>query len=504
MIMFAIDFGTSRSKCAHIDPAGKPTIILNNRGEPFTPTVVCLPQSGEPLIGADAVEQGYLEPSRYIQNFKLKLGTTENLLSNGQTVTATDAAAIVLDYLKNMAEKQFGVAVTECVVTCPANFRDDSKQALLEACERVGLKVLKLVHEPTAAGFAYALNKSGEKTYIVYDWGGGTFDVSIQHVKGEQISTLATEGVAELGGVDLNECIKRRVLDHVQAEFGVRPNVDKDPLFSLDLDQRVEAAKISLNNRKKVPIVVPYNGNQTVFELTQEEFHKDIDPLIEQTLEAVHKAILSADLKIEDIDHLVMVGGTSRIQYVQQKVSDATGLYPKTEIDPDKAVVYGAAYASIMEMTKQGKTVRFHGQVIPSPEVFVRDVTAHAVGCCVVDVSGPKKRLVNSVIIEKNTSIPCQRSDQFYLEHEDQVEARIEILQGEPDAERDECLLIGELALSNLPKEIKRTPRISVEYTIDANGMVTATAMDKVSGQQQTVSVDYKKGIKPKDKPAAA
>ena len=502
--MYGIDFGTTRTKSAHNDPAGKPNIILNDRGEPYTPSVVFFPRSGDPLVGMDAIEQGYLEPDRCVRNFKLKLGTTENLLKNGQIVTATDATAVMLRYLKNMAEKQFGIEVTECVVTCPANFRDDSKKALLEACELAGLKPLKLVHEPTAAGYAYALNKGGDKKYLVYDWGGGTFDVSIQHAQGSQITTLATEGVPKLGGNDLNECIKKRVLDEMQAKLGAVPSAVKEPLFFMDLDMRVEAAKISLNNRKKVPIVIPYNGNQMVLEITQDEFHKDIDPLIQQSLDAVHKALTSAGLRNKDIDHLVMVGGTSRIQYIQQKVSDDTGLYPKTDIDPDKAIAYGAAYASIIEMAKQGKTANFRGRVIPSPDVFMRDVTAHSVGCCVVDLSGPSRRLLNAVIIDKNTPIPCQRSDQFYLEHEDQVDVKIEILQGEPNADRDDCLLIGEFVLTNLPKENKRTPRISIEYMIDANGMVTATATDKVSSKQQTISVDYKKGIKPKDKPQAA
>ena len=156
------------------------------------------------------------------------------------------------------------------------------------------------------------------------------------------------------------------------------------------------------------------------------------------------------------------------------------------------------------ELTGQGRTATVRGQVIPAPDMFIRDITAHAVGCCVVDTTGPSKRLVNSVIIQKNTPIPCRKTDAFFVEHDDQTEARIEILQGKPDAERDECLLIGELVLSGLPKEQKRTARIQVEYTIDANGMVTATATDKISGQSQTVSVDYKKGVKPKDKPRVA
>lgn len=502
--MIGIDFGTTRSKIAYIDPAGKPNIILNDRGDPYTRTAVYFPQSGEPLVGTDAVEQGCVDSARCARNFKLKLGTTDNLLGNGQVVTATDGAEVVFRYLKGMAEKQLGIEVRECVITCPANFRDDSKQALLEAAERAGLKILKLVQEPTAAGFAYTLNKGSDKKYLVYDWGGGTFDVAVQYVQGAQITTLATEGIPKLGGNDLNECLKRRLLAEIESKFGAVPEPDKEPLFFLDLDQRVEAAKISLNGRKKVPIVVQHNGNQAIVEVSQEEFHKDIEALIQQSLDATHKAIAAGGLNKNDIDYVVMVGGTSRIPHIQDRVANYMGLHPKTDADPDKAIAYGAALISIIELDKQGKGAKFRGEVIPVPEMFARDVTAHGVGCCVVDISGPRKVLRNAVIIAKNTPIPFRRSDQFYLEHEDQVEARIEILQGEADADRDECLLIGELVMTNLPKETKRTPRIMVEYIIDANGMVTATATDKVSGQQQTVSVDYKKGIKPKDKPAAA
>ena len=499
--MIGFDIGTTRSKSAHMDPAGKANIIPNDRGETWTPSVVYYPQSGDPLVGSDAVEQGYIDPARCVKNFKLKLGTTEDLVQNGRNVTATDATADLICYLKKIAEKQLGIAVKECVVTCPANFRDDSKQALLEACKRNGLEVMRLVPEPTAAGFAYALNKGGEKKVLVYDFGGGTFDVSVQHSKDTQITILATEGVRKLGGNDINQCLKKRVLDEVQRKLGSVPSADSDPLFSSDLDHRVETTKISLNNRDKVPTVIHLNGNQVVVEISQEDFHKDIDPLIQQSLDAVDRALKAACLTFRDIDHLIMVGGTSRMQYIQKKVADHTGLYPKTDIDPDKAIAYGAAYASIAEMNKQGKTASIRGQVIPAPEIFYRDVTAHSVGCCVVDTSGPNKRLINAVIIPKNTPIPHQKSEPFFLEHEDQEQAKIEILQGESNADRDKCLIIGELILKNLPKEAKRTARILVDYTINANGMVTATATDKVSGQQQTVSVDYKKGLKPKDKP---
>lgn len=499
--MLGLDFGTTRTKAAYMDAAGKPNIVLNEWGEPYTPTAIYFNTKGNHLIGRDAVEQACLDPTYFIRNFKLKLGSLDSLLSNGQSVTPTEAAAILIKNVKEMVEKQLGIKMEECVVTCPANFRDDSKQALKEACEQCGLKVLRLLPEPTAAGYAYSLNKSSDRIYAVYDFGGGTFDVSIQKIQGNQITTLATEGVPKLGGNDFNECIKKRLLQDIQKKLRTIPDPQKDALFYLDLERRIEEAKMSLNNRPKVPIVISYNGQQIIYEITQDQFHKDIDPLIQLSLEAYNRALQAANLSSSQIDHLIMVGGTSRMKYVQERVADVTGLYPKTDVDPDKAIAYGAAYACIAEMARDGKTASIRGQVIPAPEMFYRDVTAHSVGCCVADSSKSGQRLINAVIIPKNTPIPCQRYDQFFLENENQTEACIEILQGDENVERDQCLLIGELVLKNLPKETTRSSRIRVEYTIDANGMVTATATDKVSGQQKSVSVDYKKGVKPKDKP---
>lgn len=499
-----IDLGTTQSKMAFVDPTGKPNIISNARGDESTPTVVTLQDAGPPLVGAEAREQGFLEPDRCAQSFKLALGQTNSVLSNGHLLTPTDACEAVIRKLKQDAEAALGTEITEVAITFPANFRDDSKQALLESFERNGLKVIKGIPEPTAAGIAYALDKGGDQIFLVHDWGGGTFDVSVLRKQGAQVEILATEGVATLGGNDIDQVIQQRVLDELERTVGTRPTSQEDPLFFHDLAVRTEAAKISLGTRPQVPFVASYKGTQAILKLDQDWFHTAIDPLIQKSREAIDKAVAAAGLRMDQINALVMVGGTSRLPYIQQCVAQHTGLQPKTGIDPVKAIAYGAALASVVELAKQGRTASIRGLVIPAPELFLQDVTAHAVGCCVVDASGASRRLLNSVIIPKNTPIPCQKTDSFFLEHDDQTEARIEILQGEPEADRDDCLLIGEVVLDNLPKEQKRSQRIQVEYTIDGNGMVTATATDKVSGKQQSVSVDYKKGIKPKDRPKVA
>ena len=498
--MASIDLGTTFTKQAYVDPTGKPVMVTNQRGDQSTPSVLLYSPDGDVLVGKDAAEQAYLTPELCVRHFKLLLGSPENLLANGRHVTAEDAAATLLGHVREDMERQLGCQVTECVATCPANFRDDQKQALLGACKKAGITVLKLVSEPVAAGIAYSLDKAADHTHLIVDCGGGTTDVAVQRVEGSQITTLATEGIPKLGGQDFNACLARRILEAVEQQCKVRPSPQDDPLFFYDTEQRAEAAKISLGKRPEVPIVIAYKGTQVIVKVTQKEFQQDVAPLIQQCLDAVDRAVAGAGLTLDKIDRLILVGGTSRMQCFQERLADHTRMVPKTDVDPEKAIAYGAALAYVAEKTRRGEPVYVHGRVIPDSGIVAKDVTAHAIGCCVVDKSGPQKRLIHSVIIRKNTPIPCQKTDRFFLEHEDQTEAHVEILQGEPEAERDDCLLIGELNLTNLPVEPRRTQRIQVEYSVDANGMVTATATDTVSGQQQTVSIDHKKLLKPKDR----
>lgn len=497
--MPGIDLGTTRTKAAIVNAARKPEIVPNARGEHHTDSYVHVTE--DPLVGTDAREQGFVEPAKSVSNFKLKLGQTTSLLNNGRVFTPTDAAATVISRIKGDIERVKNRELTDCVATCPANFRDDQKQALIEAFTRNNLKVLLLLPEPTAAGIAYAMNKSGSTLHIaVYDFGGGTLDVSILRVEGNQINVLATEGVAKLGGNDINAALRGYVLSEVTRRGGATPPI-QDPLFEMDLEAKIENAKLSLGGRPEVPVVVNLSGNSAIIPVRQDQFHAMIDPLLKQSLDALDRALDAASLRKEELHDVIMVGGTSRLPYIQQSLAKHIGRPPKTDIDPDKAVVYGAAIAYQLELAKRGRHDSHNDVVIPPPDLFVRDVTAHAVGCCVIDVNGQGRRMLNAAILNKNTPIPCCKVDRFFLERDDQSSAQIEILQGEPDAERDQCLLIGELLLENLPPEPKRTARIQVEYSIDSNGMVTATATDLVGGTSKTVTVDYKKGVKPKDKP---
>lgn len=496
--MLGIDFGTTRTKAAFVDPTGKANIIVNERGEHQTPTAVFVGTNGDNLYGTDAIEQGAADASRLLRNFKLKLGDNENLLNNGELVTAKDATAMFLGQIKATIEKSLGQTVEYVVATCPANFHDDHKQALLDAFKENGMTVAKLMTEPAAAGYAYAIGKTGAKAEIaVFDLGGGTFDVSILSVNGKQIIVRATEGIPALGGNDFSAPIRDAVLAKIEKELGIQPTRETHPVLFLDLDAKAEAAKISLGQRPEVPIVISCDGSTVKLTLKRDAYHDLIKPLIKQTLDAMDLALDAAKTTYDQIDHIVMVGGGSRMPIVQEMVADHTGIAPKMDIDPEKAICYGAALECVAEMAKNGHRFSFRGCDIPSPDVFLQEVTAHTIGCCVVDkAANASRNLINAEIIPNNTAVPCQKVEHFFLDDGQQNAAHIEILQGKANAARDDCLIIGELALTDLPPEAKRSPRIRVEIAIDANGMVTATATDLISGKTQSVSVDYQKGIK--------
>lgn len=497
------DNGTTQTKLAYLDAAGKPSSIPNSRGDPVTPSAVYIPQSGEPLVGIDAIEQGVVDPDRLVTNFKLKLGSADSLLKKGAAVTPTDATAILIRTLKADAEKYLGEAVTEIVATCPANFRDDQKQALLDAFERNDIKVLRLVPEPTAAGIAYTVDKAASGALVaVFDFGGGTFDASILEKRGDSITVLATDGVPQLGGNDLNRVLEQQLDAAFHKQFG-QP-IPNDPLLRLDIAQRIEAAKISLNTQSTTPIVVGHGGRQVVHKFAQQEFQGAITPMVQQALQALDRTVRAAGKSYLQIDRLLLVGGTTRLAFIQKLAAEHTGLVPRTDIDPERTVAYGAALACGAELVRQGRTATLHGRAIPAPAIVVQDVTAYGIGCCVLDNQSGQRELRNALVIPENTPIPCARTECFFLEDIAQREAMVQILQGKANDLQSDCLLIGEFRLENLPPEPVRTQRIQIQYALDANGMVSATATDKVGGASKTISVDYKKGIARRQPPAAA
>jgi len=503
MLIVGLDLGTTRCKAARIDETGRPQIIHNRRGDPFTPSAIFFEDGCRPIVGVEALAEGVLQPEHVHSCFKRRLGSPDVLYTDadGKKYTATDFQSLMIASFKHDIETQLGETLDEAVITVPANFQDHKKQATLDAAQAAGIKVMKLVHEPTAAGIAYAMHKKQDMRFLVFDLGGGTFDVSIVDKRGDSISVLYTVGREHLGGADFAVRIERSAVAQFTKENGFQPDAKVDALFFSELIEKAEQAKVSLSEKSTTRFVLGCRGQQSIIEISREEFEEQTKDLLSDALECTAAAVKDAGFTWKDLDSLLLVGGAVRMPAVTSALADLTGIVPHCDIDPDRAVCYGAALQCAMELARVGKTLTIGSRVIPAPRAFVQDVTAYDVGCATLNLDHV---LVNSVIIPKGTAIPTTRTNQFKLEHEHQTEARVEILQGEDGQAREECLSIGEIVLTNLPPERVRSSRIEVTYSVDVNAMIRARARDLVSGQEREIRIDYRKGTEQSSQSTAA
>lgn len=485
-----IDVGTTATKVSHLDRSGHPLPVPNQRGDTTTPSVVLFPEGGPALVGKDACDQAILQPARAIYYPKRELGTTHSLIESDPAITATDAVTELLRAIKADCERTTGEPLTAVVATVPANTRDDARQALLDAFERLGISVVKLLPEPSAAALAYvAQNKMTHGVVVVYDLGGGTCDVSVLEVRGEHVQVLATAGVGRLGGNDISAIIKNQVVEAAQAALGRELNPSEDGLFYIDLENKVEATKRSLARQAEVPVSVAIGGQQIVEQITRDDFDREVRHLLQPSLEAMDQALADAGKTYSEVDRLVLVGGPSRMPVVQTLVADHTGLRPVADIDPELVVAIGAALFHGAEVAKRNPTA---AQSRFLPNFKVGEVTAHDVGCMALDRSGAENRHLLAPVIRKNTPIPCRATETFALADPGQTAAEVRILQGVADADADECLTIGIVRLDELPVEDGVSKRIRVEYYLDPNGMVHVNVTDEISGKCASTSVDYK------------
>lgn len=490
-----IDVGNSGIKMAYVDRTGQPVPVRGPRGGNSIMSVIYIdPTSGKSLIGEDAFEQSFVDPANAVSQFKLKLGSDDRLLADR---SATDLVAMLLVEARKHAERQTGESIDAAVVTVPANFMDIQKKAVLKAADIAGIGVLRLISEPAAAGFGYATrnatNKRGEKS-LVYDLGSSTFDVTVIEADGDAVSVLATEGVQKLGGDDLDAALQTIVLRSIEQKTGKTPAaLLGNPLFKLDLATRVTRAKVSLGTQDRVQIPLSPGGQPLVVAVERGEFESAIQPLIDQTLACVDRALAAAKIGSKDLSSLYMVGGPSRSPFVQNAVSSHTGLVPRCEIDPETAVAQGAALVAQSDLKAQGKQSRVGTDVIPQPDAFLREVTHHDIGVAVDDRQNGRKSIINSVVVPKNTPIPSRHTQCFRLESADQRDVIIEVLQGPNRADIAACQIIGRLEQHGLPVEPARSPRIEVTFELDKNTCVTVTARDTISGQSTSATVDVPK-----------
>lgn len=475
--VIGIDLGTTNS-CVAVMEGGEPVVITNREGNRTTPSVVGFKKDGERIVGETAKRQAITNPNRTIISIKRHMGTDYKVTIDDKAYTPQEISAMILQKLKADAEEYLGEPVTQAVITVPAYFNDSQRQATKDAGKIAGLEVLRIVNEPTAAALAYGLEKEDDQTILVFDLGGGTFDVSILELGDGIFEVKATSGDNKLGGDDFDDAIVQYLADEFKKEHGV--DLLKDNAAVQRLKDAAEKAKKELSSLLTTTISLPFitvvDGVPQHLEmnLTRAKFEELTEHLVERTMGPTRRALEDAGLTPDQVDKVVLVGGSTRIPAVQEAVKRLTGKEPYKGVNPDEVVAIGAAVQAGV-LTGEVK------------DVVLLDVTPLSLG---IETAGG----VFTKMIERNTTIPTSKSQIFSTYSDNQTSVEIHVLQGERAMAADNKTL-GRFILSDIPPAPRGVPQIEVTFDIDANGIVNVSAVDKGTGKSQKITITSSSGL---------
>jgi molecular chaperone DnaK len=476
--VLGIDLGTTNS-CMAIIEGGRATVIANAEGGRTTPSVVAFTKEGERLTGSVAKRQAITNPQRTILSIKRDMGTDRKISIDDKNYTPQEISAMILQKMKRDAEEYLGEKINKAVITTPAYFNDAQRQATKDAGTIAGLEVLRIINEPTASALAYGIDREGEATVLVYDLGGGTFDVSILSLGEGVFEVQATAGNNHLGGDDFDD----RIINYLVDEFKKNEGIDlrKDPIAMQRLKDAAENAKKELSTVQKTSINLPYittdaSGPKFLdIDLTRPQLEHLIEDLVEKTIGPLKQALADANMKPDDINHVLLVGGSTRIPLVQKRIKDILKKDPDKGVNPDECVAIGAA---IQAGVLTGET----------KDIVLLDVTPLTLS---IETLGG----IATHLIDRNTTIPTRKGQIFTTAADHQTSVEIHVVQGERALARDNITL-GRFQLAGIPPAPRGIPQIEVTFDIDANGIINVSAKDLGTGNEQAITIKGSKRLK--------